>query len=58
MEKATKIFIGLTGISSIEIADVMLNDPDVIQTLIKTIIQIMVGIATIYGILRKKKNRE
>ena len=55
MEKATKIFIGLTGISSIELADVMLNDPDVLQTIIKSIIQIVVGVATVYGILRKKR---
>jgi hypothetical protein len=57
MEKITKLLQGTAGIGSIELLQVMPLSGDETQELIKLIIQIAVGIVTIWTMLRNKKQK-
>ena len=54
MEKITKLLIGSTGIGGIEATEYAMSSGDNATEIIKLIIQVAVGLATIWSILRKK----
>jgi len=55
MTKLNTILKGTAGISSIELINIMPTNGEETQELIKLIIQVAVGIVTIYTMLKKKK---
>ena len=55
MTKINSLLKGTTGIGSIQLIDIIPTDGEQTQELIKLIIQIAVGLVTIYTMLRKKK---
>ena len=57
MNNLCNLLKGGTGIGSIELLEVMPLEGDEVQVLIKTIIQVAVGLITIWTMLRKKKNK-
>lgn len=57
MNNLSNLLKGGTGIGSIELLEVMPLEGNEVQVLIKTIIQVAVGLITIWTMLRKKKNK-
>jgi hypothetical protein len=55
MKTIEHFIIGSSSIASIQLIDQLPLDPGSIETLLKTIIQVAVGIATIYHMFKKKK---
>ena len=58
MTKLNTIVKGTAGIGSIELINIMPTNGEEAQELIKLIIQVAVGLATIYTMLRKKKEKK
>ena len=57
MEKINQLLKGSAGIGSIELLDMMPLSGDDTQELIKLIIQVAVGIVTIWTMIKKKKEK-
>jgi len=57
MTTLKNLLLGTSGIGGIELLQVIPTEPANIETIIKLVVQVAVGIATIWAMLRKKKDR-
>lgn len=57
MSKINATLKGITGIGSIELLQMYPTDPSEIQEMIKLIIQVAVGLVTIWTMIKKKKGK-
>jgi hypothetical protein len=55
MQKTLNVIFGLSSISILEASQSIPTDPGTIEVVVKLIVQVAVGIVTIYVMLRKKK---
>ena len=55
MTKFPLFILGASGITGVELLQTIPTEPANIETIIKLIIQVAVGIATIWAMFRKKK---
>jgi len=55
MDYIKEVLKGTTGIASIELVNIIPTEPESIETILKLFLQVAVGLVTIWGILRKKK---
>jgi N-acetyl-gamma-glutamylphosphate reductase len=56
MDAFPKFIIGASGITGVELLQIIPADPTNIGEIIKIVTQVIVGIATLWAMFRKKKN--